>query len=291
MGQKDLTEKNFLMYQDIFADTLNALVYAGREAVRTENLLPAPTESFYHVDKGKLANQLNDASMYEMRDGNIRVQYILENEVRAKPRTILRKVGYEGALYRRQLNNSEIYPVVSLLLYWGNGLWKQPVSLKELFQMADLDPGVWKCIANEKLHVYPMAHLPKQIRSRFQSDMRIVVDYLAEKQNYKPTRQRIVHPEALLLMLKALTGDKRYSNIWNALSEEEKGGNITMCELLDKYENRGIQKGIQKGIRQAESRYAALTEKLIKTNRIEDLSKAAHSRKFRNQLYKEFELV
>lgn len=291
MGQKDLTEKNFLMYQDIYADTLNVLAYAGREVVLANELFPAPTESFYQADREKLANQFNDVSMYEMRNGSIRVQYILENEVRAKPRTILRKAGYEGALYRRQLESSEIYPVVSLLLYWGSAPWKQPFSLKELFEVVELDPDTRRFISNQKLHIYEMTRLPKQIRSRFQSDMRIVVDYLAEKQNYKPTRQRIIHPEALLLMLKALTGDKRYTNILDAMSEEEKGGNITMCELLDKYENRGIQKGIQKGIQQAEARYAALTETLIKTNRIDDLRKAAHSRKFRNQLYKEFGLV
>lgn len=60
-----------------------------------------------------------------------------------------------------------------------------------------------------------------------------------------------------------------------------------MCELLDKYENRGIQKGIQQG----ESRYAALNEKLIQSGRMDDLCKAVHSRKYRNQLYKEFGLA
>lgn len=97
--------------------------------------------------------------------------------------------------------------------------------------------------------------------------------------------------EKNFLIYQDIYADTLNAFVWNAMSEEEKGGNITMCELLDKYENRGIQKGIQKGIRQAESRYAALTEKLINTNRIDDLRKAAHSRKFRNQLYKEFELV
>lgn len=65
-----------------------------------------------------------------------------------------------------------------------------------------------------------------------------------------------------------------------------------MCELLDKYENRGIQKGmqkgIQKGIQQGESRYAALNERLIEQGRMEDLRKAAGSKRYRNQLYKEF---
>ena len=205
MGQKDLAGKNFLLHQDVYADTLNALAYAGREVVRAEDLLTAPTESFYHAGRGKLANQFSDVSMYEMKNGSIHVQYILENEVQAKYRTVFRKVGYEGALYRRQLDSDD---------------------------------------------VYSMARLPRQIRNRFHSDMRIVVDYLAEKQNFKPTTQRIVHPESLLLMLQALTGDGRYQKILNSITDEDKKGEMTMCELLDKYENRGIQKGIQKGIKQ-----------------------------------------
>ncbi|MCH5340796.1 MAG: hypothetical protein J1E01_04975 [Acetatifactor sp.] len=54
--------------------------------------------------------------------------------------------------------------------------------------------------------------------------------------NIKPTKQRIVHPESLLLMLQALTGDRRYLKILNSMTEEDKKGEMTMCELLDKYE-------------------------------------------------------
>ena len=287
MGQKDLTEKNFLLYPDVFADTLNALAYAGRAVVCAEELFPAPSESFYHAGKGKLADQFSDVSMFEVKDSSIRVQYILENEVQAKARTILRKVGYEGALYRRQLENNVIFPIVSLLLYWGIVSWNQPVSMKEFFRDANLDESIWKYITNEKLHVYAMARLPKQVRNRFRSDMRIVVDYLAERQNYKPTAQKLAHPEALLLILKTLTNDDRYMEMLIALTEEEKKGEITMCELLDKYENRGIQKGIQKG----ELRLASLIEKLLQSNRMEDLQKVVSNKGYRNRLYEEFGIL
>lgn len=294
MGQKDLAGKNFLLHQDVYADTLNALIYAGREVVCAEDLLTAPTESFYHTGRGKLANQFSDISMYEMKNGSIQVQYILENEVQAKYRTVLRKAGYEGALYRRQLDGEDVYPIVSLLLYWGASPWRQPVSIKELFKTSELDESTWKFITDGKLYVYSMACLPKQVRNRFQSDMRIVVDYLAEKKNLRPAKQRIVHPESLLLMLQALTGDRRYLKILNSMTEEDKKGEMTMCELLDKYENRGIQKGIKKGLRQGiqqgEARYAALNEKLIKLGRMDDLCKAAGSKRYRSQLYKEFAL-
>ena len=299
MGQKDLTGKNFILYPDVYADTLNALAYAGREVVHAEDLLPAPTESFYPVDQGKLTDQFSDAAMYEVRDGIIHVQYVFENEVQAKAKTILRKAGYEGALYRRQYGGSETYPIVSLLLYWGVASWNQPVSIRELFQGANLDKDTWKYITNEKLYVYAMSHLPKQVRNRFRSDMRIVVDYLAERQNYKPTTQKIIHLEALLLMLEALTGDKRYLKILKTLTEEEKKGEVSMCELLDKYENRGIEKGRKQGIQQGrkqgiqqgESRFAMLNENLLNAGRIDDLRKASASKRYRNQLYKEFGLV
>lgn len=242
---------------------------------------------FHYVGRGKLADQFSDVTMYELREGVIFVQYILENEVQAKSKTVLRKIGYEGAIYRRQLGNGQIFPIVSLLLYWGTSPWTQPTSIKEFFQGSNLDKGTWKYIANEKLHVFAMAGLPKQIRNRFRSDMRIVVDYLAERYDYRPTAQIILHPEALLLMLRALTNDKRYMKVLRELTEEEKRRDITMCELLDKYENRGIQKGIQRG----ESRFAMLSEKLLQSNRIEDLRKAVSSKRYRNQLYKEFGMV
>lgn len=121
--------------------------------------------------------------------------------------------------------------------------------------------------------------------------MRIIVDYLAERQNYKPTTQKLVHPEALLLMLKALTNDDRYIEMMSTLTEEEKKGEITMCELLDKYENRGIQKGIQKGIQQGEIRFASLIEELLQSNRMEDLRKVVNDERYRSRLYEELDIL
>ena len=190
-------------------------------------------------------------------------------------------------MYRRQLENDETFPIVSLLLYWGLSSWNQPISIKEFFQEADLDENTWKYITNEKLHVYAMARLPKQVRNRFRSDMRIVVDYLSERQNYKPTSQKLAHPEALLLMLKSLTNDDRYIEMLTALTEEEKKGEITMCELLDKYEKRGMQKGV----RQGELRLASLIEKLLPSNRMEDIKKVVSDKRYRKRLYEELGIL
>ena len=92
-------------------------------------------------------------------------------------------------------------------------------------------------------------------------------------------------------MLRALTNDDRYAEMLAALTEEEKKGEITMCELLDKYENRGMQKGIQEGMQQGELRLAALIEKLLRSNRVDDLQKVVSNKGYRNRLYEEFGIL
>ena len=54
---------------------------------------------------------------------------------------------------------------------------------------------------------------------------------------------------SILLLLEALTGDVRYSDIVpEMLKQEREEGGITMCELIDKYENRGMQRGAERAI-------------------------------------------
>lgn len=80
------------------------------------------------------------------------------------------------------------------------------------------------------------------------SKAKALVDYLAERGNYKPTGQKIKHLEAFLRFMKKVT----HTN-WNEdvipqmLPKEEERGGISMCELLDKYWNDGIQKGLRQG--------------------------------------------
>ena len=64
-----------------------------------------------------------------------------------------------------------------------------------------------KYIDNVCLHMYSMRTLPLEIRQRFKSDMRVVVDYLAEGEQYTPTDQEIKDIDATMGMLHALTGE------------------------------------------------------------------------------------
>jgi len=249
MGQKDLAQKHLESYPDVFADVVNALLYGGRKIVREEELLPAPTESLYSNDGKKLKNQFQDVSMYIMCNGHIQMQYTFENQTKPERKHVLRKAGYEGAIYRKQYESKDLYPMVGAVLYWGRKRWKSPVGLKGLFKNNSFMKDADQYVDDVNLHVYEMAHLPSEVRARFTSDMRVVVDYLAEGKDYRPTDQKILHVEAFLHLLRALTGDARYEEIIPELLREKE--EVGMCELLDKYENIGLERGLDRGLKQS----------------------------------------
>ncbi len=78
----------------------------------------------------------------------------------------------------------------------------------------------------------------------FQSDFKIVADYFSQIQrngDYQPLKQKIKHVDEVLKLFTVLTGDDRFQKAQNELKEER--GAVTMCEVLDKVEKRGIEQG------------------------------------------------
>ena len=89
-----------------------------------------------------------------------------------------------------------------------------------------------------------MRHLPKEVRELFQSDMRIVVDYLAEGRSYRSDR-KIVHKAALIRMIRVLSGDSDIEDVeeWLEKQQIREEDEITVCELFDQYERKGREEG------------------------------------------------
>lgn len=108
---------------------------------------------------------------------------------------------------------------------------------------------MWKYIDGVKLHVYEMRHLPEETRQLFQSDMRIVVDYLAEGEQYRSDR-KITHKAALIRMIRVLSGETDTDDVEEWLEKQgiREEDEIRMCELFDQYERKGREEGKREGI-------------------------------------------
>lgn len=81
-----------------------------------------------------LRNQYNDVSKYEIRNGRIAMQYTLENQSTPDYKILLRKAGYEGVIYRQQYDGKDIYPAITLVLYWGDAAWNTSSDLHMFFR-------------------------------------------------------------------------------------------------------------------------------------------------------------
>ncbi|MCM1125324.1 MAG: Rpn family recombination-promoting nuclease/putative transposase [Lachnospiraceae bacterium] len=318
---QDIVEKEFLAFPDVTADVLNALLYQGKKVVQAEALLAGPTESIYQGNE-KLRTQYEDLCKYQMSGSGINVMYLIANQSRTDGKMLLRKAGYVGGAYREQYEGKTrgIFPVIELVLYWGSSRWKNSRNLRQLFKRRELSKEEWKYIDELNLHVFEMRHLSREERERFQSDMRIVLDYLAEGNTYRSDR-KIKHKSALIKMIKVLSGDMDIENIeqWveeQGIKEEEE---IMVCELFEQYERKGraegeaageargriaglaegekrgriagIAEGRAEGRIAGENRFARLVQILMDAGRSDDLMRAASDQKYRDLLYKEADMA
>ena len=243
--KKDTAQKDFMAFPDIAADTINTLLYRGRMLTDADNLQPGPTETIYQ-GRERLRDQYEDLCKYEIADGRIGIMYLIANQTKVDGKMLLRKAGYTGGAYREQYEGKvkDIFPVVEFILYWGRQRWGSSRDLRQMLKKRSSDHSIpeeaWEYIDEIKLHVYEMRHLPEETRELFQSDMRIVVDYLAEGNEYRSDR-KIVHKAALIRMIRVLSGEKDTDDVEKWLEEQGIGeeDEITVCELFDQYVRQG----------------------------------------------------
>ena len=287
--KKDTVEKEFVSFPEIAADVINVLLYEGKRVTEPKKLLAGPTETTYQGWE-KLRSQYEDLCKFELADGNIDVMYLIANQSKTDGKMLLRKAGYTGGIYREQYEHKmqNIFPVVEFVLYWGIHRWRSSRDTQRLFRKRRIPDDTWKYVDELKLHIFEMRHLPEKTRKLFQSDMRIVVDFLAEGNGYRSNR-KIVHKAALIKMIKVLSGQKDIEDIekWMEKQGIREEDDITVCELFDQYERKGIKKGIEKG----ENRFAKLAQMLMNGGRNDDLRRAISDRGYREQLYMEVELL
>lgn len=249
MGNKDKAEKLFVACRDVFAELINILVYQGEEIIKEKDLLQGPTESIYGGTGTRLSSQFQDYSMYDVRGGSTRALYTLENQSSVDAQMPLRCAGYEGAAYRRQYgpgNGQGIYPVISVVLNWGDMPWNAATSVRELLDYP-VPEGAEDYLDRNRIHVFDMRFLNRTIRERFEGDARVVLDYLSDHESMTGRRQKLRNPEEVMRMLHALSGDERYLERIEFMKE---GGGRSVCELLDSMINKGLQQGLQQGVRQ-----------------------------------------
>ncbi len=250
MGEKDHTQKMLIGCRDVFAELINVLVYSGEKVVNEADLLAGPTESLYIEADNQTHQQLRDCSMYELHNGEIHALYNLENQSTIDAYMPLRCVGYDGAAYRSQCNDRKntykTYPVFTFVLNWNTKPWNKATSILEALHFKP-NPAAYPYFNNSKMPVFNMCFLSKDVREKFQGDLRIILDYLCDRESLLKRNQTMKHPEEVIRMLHALTGDDQYLNSIPLFTSPAKKGESTVCDLINSYYNEGHNSGLIEG--------------------------------------------
>ncbi len=250
MGQKDITEKMLIDYNDVFADIINVCAYKGEDIVKPNELCNTAVHSMYKADDGKLHEEERDIAKYWKKRKTTIALYGIENQSTADKNMPFRVIGYDGAAYRSQLLEKDrmIVPVVSFVLYFGTERrWPRKKSIKELLQIPkELD----EYVNDYKVNVIEVAWLSDEQLEMFKSDFGIVANYFIQKRknkDYIPDDKReIKHIDEVLKLLSVMTRDSRFETILK-FNKEKNGEVKTMCEVVDRLVDMGKKEGIKEG--------------------------------------------
>ena len=264
MGSKDLSLKRLESYKDVFADIINVLMYGGKNILTADYLKPAKTNNEYWRNE-KMREVIRDTAMSYKKQSYRMSFYGIENQIGTDRFMPIRVMTYDALGYMSQLidlreasrKRSEknkkateenekkkwkIYPVRTIVLYFGEGQWDTSLSLKD-------------CIENfegndYKIDVISISKLPQETIDKFQSDFKLIADYAANGRgnpDYNFPKILLSHPSAVFDFMRSFTDDSTYNLSYNDYEEIEKGGPIYMDDFFKRKVEKGREEGREEG--------------------------------------------
>ena len=250
MAEKDILEKVLADYNDVFADIVNVLLFDGRQVVNPDDLETVKDRSQYNAD-GRVHEQERDVAK-RLKDGKATIALLgFEHQTAAERYMPIRQIGYDAQSYRAQLlkrGSEHLHPVITMVLYFGTERWPFSQHLTDHLVI----PERFRAYVSdyEMKNLFEISYLTPEQVSLFKSDFRYVADYFVQKRmthDYHPSSDVVQHVDETLKLMSVLTGDRRFEEV---VSDLPQGKGVNMCEILDRVENRGIEKGKLEGMTQ-----------------------------------------
>lgn len=310
--KQDVTTKILEEYPDIFADIGNVNLYGGKQIIFPDDLELLPSNLPYRDIQGKHRELRPDVRMKVKKTGMEIAIICAENQSGICNTMPVRDMGYEYTSYQEQIrkikdinrrqgkkyftkeigDDDKLVPVIPLILYFGTERWTKPLSLMDMFDIPeDKRKLVEPLIQNHYIRVVHLGTQDKETRKKYRSDFRYVVEYLACRGNEKEFERfisedagHLIHPDAFLDVMEALTNDIRYQQIKAEIKKSiENGEAINMCPIAEKFENQGVEKGM--------NAINLLIERLMTDGREEDLLRSTGDPGFQKKLMKEYKIL
>ena len=274
MGIKDITTRQLEECNDVFADIINVLVFKGERRVFEDDLADLETKSVFVADEKGLRFQDRDVSKFWTTQKIRLALFGLENQSNPDSTMPLRIYSYNGASYKAQIvsdrknkrdvtcsetktvcdeeqgTSQSLYPVLTLVLYFGLKRWN---TAKTLYEAVNIPDEMKRFIPDLSINLVEVAWLEDDVIDKFKSDFNVVAKF------FKHLRLRgdinldlndpllslpITHFLELMRLLSAYSGDPRFEASAQMLPPEKERN---MLAVLTKLEEQGRCEGRKEG--------------------------------------------
>ena len=265
LGEKDILEKKLLMFNDVFADFVNGIMFDGKDVVKEDELVDLSGWSHYKGDDSKHRFQDRDVVKLWKKE-NVVISLIgIENQDIPDEDMVFRVISYDGASYRTQLVEKErrkrkketeningkvdIFPVITFVIYYGEEEWKHETTLHKRL---NLDSELKHYVSDYSINLIDLKKLSEDDINKFKKDFKLIADYMVKGSKHRADRIDLNHPEEVSELILRLTGE----DLPIPIESEEGGKNMEKFfePMFERAEARGEARGRAEGRAEGEAR-------------------------------------
>lgn len=279
MGKVNTAAKQYMKKNENIADLCNFYIYGGRQVVHPEDLSELDTvsiEMIYDEALKKLPiERIRDILkfMTVKTDGHAVYAVLgIENQKKIHYAMPIRSMIYDALTYVEQVKNiadchkrdkewkdhsedeylsgfykdDRIFPVITIVVYFGAEKWDGPLSLREM--LVKENEELLALINDYKIHLITPEGLTDEELGMFRTSLKEVFTFIKYSKDEKKLDELIrKNKEYESLERSAAMVLNECTNLNIKLSSGKE--NVNMCKAWDDHKKRGIEEGIEKGMK------------------------------------------
>ena len=295
LGEKDILEKKLLMFNDVFADFVNGIMFDGKDVVKEDELVDLSGWSHYKGDDSKHRFQDRDVVKLWKKEKVVISLIGIENQDIPDKNMVFRVLSYDGASYRTQLVEEEsrkrkknasidgelqdIFPVITFVIYYGEEEWRHETTLHKRL---NLGSELKHYVSDYSINLIDLKKLSEDDINKFKKDFKLIADYMVKGSKHKADRIDLNHPEEVSELILRLTGEELPFEV-----ECEEGGK-NMEKFFEPMFERAEARGEARGKAEGENCLARLISLLMSEGKNDKIKDVVENEEIRHGLYKEY---
>lgn len=276
LGKIDAVTKEYMKDPVIFADVFNKFLYHGKQVINPDNLTEMDsTEIVVPYGEGKAGvpeQKYRDVLKLMMTDGNIAYCILgCEDQGTIHYAMPVKNMLYDSMQYARQVTKAakshrkksediedtgyepssdeflsgfyktdRLIPVVTLVIYFGPDKWDGPLSLKEMYAVAD--DAIMQYVPDYKINLISPEQMADEEMKEFKTSLKEVMLYIKYSKD-KEKLQEIAQKDVNFLSM-----DRQAAEVINVttnsnLKYPEGKETINMCLAIEEMRNESRLEG------------------------------------------------